>query len=97
MNGQGILGKFCAWCDYPATCDVTVEPATMGVRRGREVLIRAPLIVPACQRHRFHVENPSPKVPFDTFRRRQVKADQLALFGGEPAAEPDNAIGGWER
>jgi hypothetical protein len=91
MNGYGVIGPGCAWCGLPAVGEIEVQPAEQrtitrvdpvsGERISHQRMVRAAIVVPACDQHRQIRSGQPPAVAI----RRQRKAgtvDQLGLFGG---------------
>lgn len=92
MDGQGLLGKRCAWCELPATREEQIADAEYDKKTG--TCKRAPIIVPACDDH----PTKDQPAPVGAFRRRKAKGvDQLDIFGGSTLDPlPTDAIRGGE-
>ena len=96
MNGQGVLGRDCAWCGLPATTEVEVQPAryrtvsrrdpVTGKRTAHQQFERAAIVVRVCDTHQQITRGQPPAVPIP--RQRTARGvQQLGLFatpsGGE--------------
>jgi hypothetical protein len=61
VNGQGVIGRDCAWCGLPATTEVEVLPArhrtvsrrdpVTGKRTAHQQFVRAAIVVAVCDTH----------------------------------------------
>ena len=101
MNGQGVIGRDCAWCGQPAVGDVEVQPAqyrsvsrvdpVSGERTSHRRLVSAAIVVPACDEHQQITNGQAGPVwtPRDG-RARDV--EQLDLFVTDEDARLRNAI-----
>jgi hypothetical protein len=62
VTGQGVIGRYCAWCGLPATTEVEVQPAhyrtvsrrdpVTGKRTAHQQFERAAVVVPVCDTRR---------------------------------------------
>jgi hypothetical protein len=101
VNGQGVIGRDCAWCGLPAVGEVEVQPAQYrtisrvdpisGERTAYRQLVRAAIAVAACDEHRQITAGQAPAVwtPRES-RARDVQ--QLGLFVTGEEARLRNAI-----
>jgi hypothetical protein len=96
VNGQGIIGLGCAWCDLPAVGEVEIQPAqyrtvtrrdpVTGRRESHQEFARAAIVVAVCHDHRHITASQPPAVAVP----RQCTArdvDQLGLFA-MPISDP---------
>ena len=96
MTGQGVIGRYCAWCGLPATTEVEVQPAryrtvsrrdpVTGKRTAHQVFQRAAIVVTVCDTHEQITRWQPAPVPVP--RQRTARGvEQLGLFvtpsGGE--------------
>jgi hypothetical protein len=99
MTGQGELGRECAWCVFPAVCEIEVQSARYrtvsridpmtGRRAAHQRLVQAAIRVPVCDAHKDVTVGQPPAVGIP--RERKAKGiDQLDVF----AAPRAGAIGG---
>jgi len=106
MNGQGALGRDCAWCAQPAVCEIEVQPAEhrtvsrtdpiTGQRTGHQRQVRGAIVVPACDEHK-HITTRQP-TPVAVPRQRKARdVPQLGLFVSGDEARLRNAIYGETR
>ena len=103
VNGQGVIGRDCAWCGLPAVCELEVQPAqyrtvsrvdpVSGERTAYRRLVQAAIVVGACDEHRdiTHGQGRPVWTPRDG---RAGDVDQLGLFATGPEAGLRNAIYG---
>ena len=101
MNGQGVIGRDCAWCGLPAVGEVEVQPAEYrtvskvdpitGERSGHQCMVRAAIVVPACDEHKDIRDGQSPPVGIPR-QRKERNVQQLGLFVGSDQARSRNAI-----
>ena len=101
MNDQGVIGRDCAWCGLPAVGEVEVQPAVyrtvgmvdpvIGDRSAYQRLVRAAIVVPACDEHKDIRDGQAP--PVGTPRQRKARdVQQLGLLVGTDQAWSRNAI-----
>jgi hypothetical protein len=103
VNGQGVIGRDCAWCGQPAVCDVEVQAAdyrtvsrvdpVSGKRTAQQRLVRAAIVVPACDEYKA-ITTGQPR-PVGIPRQRKARGvQQLDLFATGHEAALRNAISG---
>ena len=103
MNGQGVIGRDCAWCREPAVCEIELQPAqhrtisrvdpVSGERTTHQRLVQAASRAAACETHR-HVTTAQPP-PVAVPRQRKARdVQQLGLFVSGDEARLRNAIYG---
>jgi len=103
MNGQGVIGRDCAWCGLPAVCEVEVQAAqhrtvakvdsVIGDRSAYQRLVRAAIVAPACDEHKDIRDGQAP--PVGNPRQRTARdVQQLGLFVTDQEARLRNAIHG---
>jgi len=101
VNGQGVIGRDCAWCGLPAVGEIEVQPSeyrtvtridpVSGERASHQRLVRCAIVVPACDEHQeVTVGQPPPVVSPRHRRARDVP--QLGLFVSTDEARLRNAI-----
>ena len=101
MNGQGVIGRDCAWCGLPAVGEVEVQPAEYrtiskadpitGERSSHQRMVRAAIVVPACDEHQ-DISNGQPPAVGVPRQRKARDVPQLGLFVSTDAARSRNAI-----
>ena len=101
MNGQGVIGRDCAWCGLPAVGEVEVQAAeyrtvgkvdpVIGDRSAYQRLVRAAIVVPACDEHKDIRDGQAPPVGIPR-QRKARDVQQLGLFVGTDEARSRNAI-----
>jgi hypothetical protein len=103
VNGQGVIGRDCAWCGLPAVADVEVQPAryrtvsrldaVTGERSAYRQLVQAAIVAAACDEHRAITHGQAGPVwpPRD---QRAGDVEQLDLFATGQEAGLRNAIYG---
>jgi hypothetical protein len=90
VNGQGVIGRECAWCGLPAVCEIEVQPAAYrttshtdpvsGERITDRRLMRLAIVAAACDTHRdITIGQPRPVL---SPRHRSAPGRQLDLFAG---------------
>jgi hypothetical protein len=102
VNGQGVIGRDCAWCGLPAVCEIEVQPAeyrTMsrtdpvsGERLTDRRLVRLAIVAAACDSHR-DITTGQPR-PVLSPRHRSAPGRQLGLFAGAEQQRMCDAIVG---
>jgi len=103
VNGQGVIGRECAWCGPPAVGDVELQPAryrtvsrcdpVTGKRTTHPAFVRAAIRAPVCTEHQ-HITHGQP-APIAVPRQRTAQAvDQLGLFATTADERLRNAIHG---
>ena len=101
MNGQGVIGRECAWCGLPAVGDVELEPAryrtvsrrdpVTGKRTTHQAFVRAAIRAPVCTEHEHITHDQPPPVPVP--RQRTARGvEQLGMFATTPDERLRNAI-----
>jgi hypothetical protein len=100
VNGQGVIGRDCAWCGLPAVCEIEVQPAeyrTMsrtdpvsGDRITNRRLVRLAIVAAACEAHR-DITTGQPR-PIVSPRHRSVRGSQLGLFASAEQQRMRDAI-----
>jgi hypothetical protein len=103
VRGQGVIGRNCAWCASPAVCEIEVQPAEYrtvtrvdpisGERTGHQAVVKAAVVVPACDEHRQITSGQPPPVGIPR-QRRARGVEQLGLFVETTEARLRNAIHG---
>jgi hypothetical protein len=89
VNGQGVIGRECAWCGLPAVGDVELEPARYrtvsrrdpitGQRTSHQAFVRAAIRAPVCTEHQ-HITRGQP-LPVAVPRQRTAQGvEQLGMF-----------------
>jgi hypothetical protein len=89
VNGQGIIGLGCAWCDLPAVGEVEISSAqyrtvtrrdpVTGARTSHQEFARAAIVVAVCDEHR-HIRDGQPPAVAVPRQRTARDVDQLGLF-----------------
>jgi hypothetical protein len=102
VNGQGVIGRDCAWCGLPAVCEIEVQPAeyrTMsrtdpvsGERTTDRRLVRLAILAAACDTHR-DITTGQPR-PVLSPRHRSAPGRQLGLFASTRAERMRDTITG---
>jgi hypothetical protein len=96
VTGQGVIGRYCAWCGVPATGEVEVQPAhyrtvsrrdpVTGKWTAHQVFERAAVVVPVCDTHEQITRGQPPPVPVP--RQRTARGvEQLGLFAASSGGE----------
>ena len=101
MNGQGVIGRECAWCGEPAVGDVELQPAhyrtvsrrdpMTGKRITHQAFVRAAIRAPVCAEHQHITHRQAPAVPVPRQRTAQG-VEQLGMFASGPDERLRNAI-----
>jgi hypothetical protein len=101
MNGQGVIGRDCAWCGQSAIGDVEVQPAqyrtvsrvdpVSGERTTHRRLVSAAIVVSACGEHQQITRGQAPPV-WTPRAGRARDVEQLGLFVTDEDARLRNAI-----
>jgi hypothetical protein len=101
MKGQGVIGRDCAWCGLPAVGEIEVQPAEYrtvskvdpisGESCGHQRLVRAAIVVAACDEHKDIRDGQAPPVGIPR-QRKARDVQQLGLFVGADQARSRNAI-----
>ncbi len=101
MNGQGVIGRECAWCGLPAVGDVELEPAryrtvsrhdpVTGRRTTHQAFVRAAIRVPVCNEHQHITTGQPPPVPVPR-QRTARNVEQLGMFATSADERLRNAI-----
>jgi len=89
VNGQGVIGRECAWCGLPAVGDVELEPTRYrtvsrrdpitGKRTTQQAFVRAAIRAPVCNEHQ-HITHGQP-APIPVPRHRTAQGvEQLSMF-----------------
>jgi hypothetical protein len=103
VNGQGMIGRDCAWCGLPAVGGVEVQPAhyrtvsrrdpVTGKRTTHQAFVRAAIRVPVCNAHEHITAGQPGSVPIP--RQRTVRnVEQLGMFANAADERLRNAIHG---
>jgi len=89
VNGQGVIGRDCAWCGLPAVGDVEVQPAhyrtvsrrdpITGKRTTHQAFVRAAIRVPVCNEHQ-HITTGQPRAVPIPRQRSARNVEQLGMF-----------------
>ena len=101
MNGQGVIGRECAWCGLPAVGDVELEPTRYrtvsrrdpmtGKRTTQQAFVRAAIRAPVCTEHQ-HITRGQP-APVPVPRQRTAQGvEQLGMFATSADERLRNAI-----
>jgi len=101
VNGQGIIGRDCAWCGLPAVGEVEVQPTqhrtvtrrdpVTGERASHQVFVRAAIVVPACTEHQ-HIRDGQPARVAVPRQRIAQGVEQLGMFPDNRDERLRNAI-----
>ena len=101
MNGQGMIGRDCAWCGQPAVGEVEVQPAQhrtvtrrdpiTGERIPHQVFVRAAIAVLACSEHQ-HITTGQPTAMAVPWQRTAQGVEQLGMFASTDVERLRNAI-----
>jgi hypothetical protein len=102
VNGQGVIGRDCAWCGLPAVCEIEVQPAeyrttsrtdpVSGDRITDRRLVRLAIVTAACDKHRDITTGQPRRVVSP--RHRSARGPQLGLFAGAEQQRMRDAIVG---
>jgi hypothetical protein len=102
VNGQGVIGRDCAWCGLPAVCEIEVKPAeyrttsrtdpVSGERITDRRLVRLAIVAAACDTHR-DITTGQPR-PVLSPRHRSARGPQLGLFASAQQQRLRDAIVG---
>jgi hypothetical protein len=103
MNGQGVIGRECAWCGLPAVGEVEVEPVqyrtvsrrdpVTGKRTTQQAFVRAAIGAPVCTEHERITRGQPPPVPVPR-QRTARNVEQLGMFATTADERLRNAIHG---
>ncbi len=101
MNGQGVIGRECAWCGLPAVGDVELQPARYrtvsrrdpmtGKRTTHQAFVRAAIRVPVCNEHQHITHGQAGPVPVPR-QRTARNVEQLGMFTNGADERLRNAI-----
>jgi hypothetical protein len=102
VNGQGVIGRDCAWCGRPAVCEIEVQPAeyrttsrtdpVSGERITDRRLVRLAIVAAVCDTHRDITTGQ--RRPVLSPRHRSARGPQLGLFASPRAERMRDAIVG---
>jgi hypothetical protein len=102
VNGQGVIGRDCAWCGLPAVCEIEVQPAeyrttsrtdpVSGERITDRRLVR--LAIVADRDVTMRVARRGQPRPVVSPRHRSARRSQLDLFASTRAERMRDAIVG---
>lgn len=94
---QAELFRPCAWCGLPGMHEIEVEPAVIRTdkKSGEAAIIKAPIVVYACDEHAHVAERDDPDVA--SVRRRKARGVDQLSFLDAPASGPSSAIFGDQR
>ena len=101
MNGQGVIGRDCAWCGLPAVDELEVRPAqyrslgrvdpVIGDRSTYQQLVRCAVRVPVCDKH-AHITRGQPAPVGVPRERKTTGVEQLGMFPSTADERLRNAI-----
>jgi hypothetical protein len=101
VTGQGVIGRYCAWCGLPAVGETEVQPARYrtvsrrdpmsGRRTTHQVFVRAAIVVAVCDTHQHITRGQPAAVPVPR-QRTAHDVEQLGMFATRSEERLRNAI-----